>query len=117
MTLKEKVFFYRNKYRREKIFEINNPDIQHYKYFGLFEDNQGDFHYDSDNEYQRISHLKKERIEQKISKNYIILNRDDFCKLWFDIEFWNYAILQAKTKLEEYHCRRKLELLKEKIFF
>ena len=27
MTLKEKVFFYRNKYRKEKIFEINNFDL------------------------------------------------------------------------------------------
>lgn len=116
MTLKEKVFFYRNKYRKEKIFEINNSDLNK-KYYGIFEDNQEELHYDSSNSYDELIRLKNERKSSEISKKYKIFSADDFKKLWFDVEFWNYILLYAKNNLEIYHYKYKLKLLKEKIFF
>ena len=46
MTLRDKVYSLRAKFKKSKLFFINNPATVDKEYFGLFEDRTGELHYD-----------------------------------------------------------------------
>ena len=113
MTLKDKVFSLRDRFKKSKIFYINNPAICDKQYFWIFADRKGQLHYDFADSTAKLLELRKERMNNNICKKYKILYKQEFIKFWFDVEFWGYCMTFADSDAEMQHYKHKIDLLRE----
>lgn len=112
MTLKEKIFSLRNKFKKSKIFYINNPAVMDKEYFGIFADRQGNLHYDFADSTDFLLKIRDNRIKNGVCKKYKIVCKQDFITFWFDYEFWLYCMTFADSVSETRHYEHKIDLLR-----
>ena len=117
MSLRDKVYALRAEYRDSRIFFINNPSIKDKQYFGVFDDQTGQLHYDFADSTSSLVSMRNERIKTGTCTKYKILYKQQFINFWFDYEFWLYCQTFAVTEAETKHYEHKIELLKEKLQF
>lgn len=115
MSLRDKVFSLRAKFKKSNLFYINNPSIIDKEYFGIFEDRQGNLHYDFGDTTTQLISLRNQRIKNGVCRKYKILYKQDFIPFWFDYEFWGYCMTFSESDIEASHYAHKIDMLKQKI--